>query len=134
MKDIVVVTGATGTQGGAAARELLAAGWRVRALVRDPRTARGRALADAGAEVVRGDMGDRASLDAALRGVHGVFSVQPTMGYPGTPPAFTVEDELRLGRNVVDAAADAGVDHIVYASVGAPAAGAGIPRGESKAV
>ncbi|MFI7056568.1 NmrA/HSCARG family protein [Streptosporangium canum] len=133
MKDIVVVTGATGTQGGAAARELLAAGWRVRALVRDPRTARGRALADAGAEVVRGDMGDRASLDAALRGVHGVFSVQPTMGYPGTPPAFTVEDELRLGRNVADAAADAGVDHFVYASVGAADAGHGIRRWESKA-
>lgn len=109
MSDIVLVTGATGTQGGATARALLAAGWRVRALVRDPDTAGARVLAEAGAELAPGDMGDRTTLDTAAAGVHGVFSVQPTVGYPGTPPGFTVADELRLGRNVADAAAAAGL-------------------------
>lgn len=133
MDNLVLVTGATGTQGGAAARALLTAGWDVRALVRDPATASARALAGLGAQLVLGDMDDRASLDAAIRGVHGVFSVQPTMGYPGTPAEFTVEDELRLGRNVADAAARTGVEHFVYSSVGAADAGHGIRRWESKA-
>ncbi|MDX3107427.1 NmrA/HSCARG family protein [Nonomuraea angiospora] len=133
MENIVAVTGATGTQGGAAARALLGAGWRVRALVRNPQSASARALAEVGAEVAHGDMDDRASLDAAFHGVYGVFSVQPTAGYPGTPPGFTVEDELRLGRNVADAAADAHIEHFVYASVGAADAGHGIRRWESKA-
>lgn len=133
MSDIVMVTGATGTQGGAAAHALLTAGWRVRALVRDPDAMNAQALARAGAQLVRGDMGDRAALDTAMAGVHGVFSVQPTAGYPGTPPAFTIDDELRLGRNVADAAADAGVAHFVYASVGAADADHGIRRWRSKA-
>ncbi|MER6146096.1 NmrA/HSCARG family protein [Streptomyces sparsogenes] len=133
MENTVVVTGATGTQGGAAARALLAAGWRVRALVRDPQAAAAQELAAAGAQLVRGDMGDRAHLEAAFRGAYGVFSVQPTMGYPGTPADFTVEDELRLGRNVADAAAEARVRHFVYASVGSADAGHGIRRWESKA-
>ncbi|MFX0580101.1 NmrA family NAD(P)-binding protein [Nocardia nepalensis] len=133
MADIVLVTGATGTQGGAATRALLATGWRVRALVRDPDTANALALAEAGAELVSGDMRDRAALDAAMAGAHGVFSVQPTAGYPGTPPGFTIDEELRLGRNVADAAAGAGVAHFVYASVGAADADHGIRRWQSKA-
>ncbi|MFI6599455.1 NmrA/HSCARG family protein [Nonomuraea sp. NPDC050536] len=128
----VLVTGATGAQGGATARGLLAAGQRVRALVRDPGSPAARALAAAGAELVRGDMGDRASLDAAVRGADGVFSVQPTVGYPGTPPGFTIDDELRYGRNVADAAIAAGVRSFVYASVGAADAPHGIARWQTK--
>ncbi|RJL35270.1 NmrA/HSCARG family protein [Bailinhaonella thermotolerans] len=128
----ILVTGATGTQGSATARGLLAAGHRVRALVRDPAGPAARALAAAGAEPVRGDMGDRASLDAATRGVDGVFSVQPTLGYPGVPPGFTLDDELRYGRNVADAAAAAGVRSFVYASVGAADAPHGITRWQTK--
>jgi uncharacterized protein YbjT (DUF2867 family) len=62
------VTRATGKQGGATASALLADGWQVRALVRDPNAAPARALADAGAELVTGDLADRASLDAATSG------------------------------------------------------------------
>lgn len=129
---IVLVTGATGLQGGATARHLLQAGWRVRALVRDVSAPAALTLAQAGAELVSGDMNDRASLDAAMRGVHGVFSVQPTAGYPGTPPGFTVEDEVRMGVNVTDAAKDAGVRHLVYTSVGGAERSPGIRRWESK--
>ncbi|WP_211245919.1 NmrA/HSCARG family protein [Actinomadura oligospora] len=128
----VLVTGATGLQGGATARHLLRAGWRVRALVRDASSTAARALAEAGAELATGDMDDRASLDAAMRGVHGVFSVQPTAGYPGTPPGFTVADEIRMGLKVADAAKDAEVAHLVYASVGGVDRSPGIRRWESK--
>ncbi|QIY76307.1 NmrA/HSCARG family protein [Streptomyces sp. RLB1-33] len=103
----VLVTGATGNQGGATARHLLAGGWRVRALVRDGRTPAAAALAAAGAELVRADLDDRASLDSAVHGAYGVYSVQSANG-----------NEIAQGRNVADAAAAAGVQHLVYSSVG----------------
>lgn len=105
--ETVLVTGATGNQGGATARHLLAAGWRVRALVRDDRAPAAVALAAAGADLVRGDLDDRASLDAAARGAYGVYSVQSAN-----------ENEITQGRNIADAAAHAGVRHLVYSSVG----------------
>src|SRR5438445_12025807 len=101
---LVVVTGATGQQGGAVARRLLARGWRVRALTRSGATPAARSLSEQGAELVVGDMADRAVLDSAMRDVHGVFSVQPTEGGHGTPPGYTVGDELRLGVIVAEAA------------------------------
>ncbi|MEU4549268.1 NmrA/HSCARG family protein [Nonomuraea dietziae] len=121
MEKTIVVVGATGLQGGVVARHLLAGDWRVRAVTRDPAGAPARALAEAGAEVVRAEMGDLASLVAAAEGAYGLFSVQPTVGSPGTPPGFTAEDEVRWGVNVAEAARTAGVRHLVYASV----AGAG---------
>ena len=57
--DPVLVTGATGTHGGAVAQALLASGHRVRALTRDPRGGRARQLAELGAELVAGDLVDR---------------------------------------------------------------------------
>ncbi|MGH4033097.1 NmrA/HSCARG family protein [Actinomycetota bacterium Odt1-20B] len=128
----VLVTGATGRQGGATAKHLLRAGWKVRALVRRPTAPAAQALARSGAELAAGDMDDPVALDAAMRGVHGVFSVQPTAGYAGTAPGFTVKDEVRLGTKVADAAARAGVGHFVYASVGGAERATGIRRWESK--
>ncbi|MFG1705017.1 NmrA/HSCARG family protein [Nonomuraea sp. M3C6] len=117
----VVVMGATGLQGRAVTARLLADGWRVRALTRDPGSAAARALAQTGAQLVRGDMDDVASLITAARGAHGMFSVQPTVGSPGTAPDFTADDEVRWGVNVARAAHAEGVPHLVYSSV----AGAG---------
>jgi uncharacterized protein YbjT (DUF2867 family) len=111
---IVVVAGATGNQGGATAARLLAEGWRVRALTRNPAGPFARRLAVAGAEVVMGDPDDRASLDAAVAGAHGVFSVQ--RGLLSVPPV-SYEDEVRRGTILAGAAAAAGVRHLVYASV-----------------
>ena len=125
---IIVVTGATGLQGGATARHLLAGeGWHVRALVRDPDKAAARDLAHAGAELVTGDMGDRASLDAAFAGAYGVFSVQPAYD----APHFDT-DEVRFGVNVADAAHAAGVQHLVYTSVGGVERGSGISHWNTK--
>ncbi|MFI9724131.1 NmrA family NAD(P)-binding protein [Streptomyces sp. NPDC052396] len=108
----VVVVGATGPQGRAVTRHLLGSGWEVRALTRDPEGAPAKELASAGAR-----MEDVASLLAAANGAYGMFSVQPTVGSPGTAPDFSAEDEVRWGINVAEAARAAGVEHFVFTSV-----------------
>lgn len=122
---VVAVTGATGRQGGAVARHLLTARWRVRAVTRRPQGPAARALAALGAEVVRADMMDKAELAHAFRGVHGVYSVQNFM--PGGTDA-----EIVQGKNVADAAKATGVQHIVYGSAGTGATDTGIPSWDSK--
>jgi uncharacterized protein YbjT (DUF2867 family) len=104
---VVLVTGATGNQGGATARHLLAAGWRVRALVRDDTTPAAAGLAAAGAELVRGDLDDQASIAAMAGGAYGVYSVQSANG-----------NEIAQGKAVAAAAKAEGVQHLVYSSVG----------------
>ncbi|MEV6373321.1 NmrA/HSCARG family protein [Micromonospora musae] len=121
------MTGATGQQGGATARRLIADGWHVRALVRNPVGAAAQELARLGAELVTGDMDDRGSLDAALQGAYGAFSVQPSL----IPPGFA-ENELQRGVNVAEAARDAAVQHLVYTSVGSAHRKTGIPHWEIK--
>jgi uncharacterized protein YbjT (DUF2867 family) len=124
---IIAVTGATGQQGGAVARVLLGNGWKVRALTRDVGKPAALELKTLGAEVVVGDMDNRTDLDAALKGAYGVFSVQnfwlPDVGFEG---------EIRQGKNVADAAKAAGVNHLVYSSVGAAHRGMGQKHFESK--
>lgn len=124
---IIAVTGATGQQGGVVARKLLADGWKVRALTRDLNKPEARELKKLGAEIVPGDMDDRTQLDAAFAGAYGVFSVQnfwlPGVGFDG---------EVRQGKNVADAAKAAGVEHLVYSSVGAAHRGMGQKHFESK--
>ncbi len=121
----VLVLGATGNQGGAVARTLLADGHPVRAFVRDPGGAPGRALADAGAELVVGDLGDRAALLRGAGGVHGLFYVLPF---------FATEQarETELGRQVADVARTAGVEHFVYSSAAGAHRNTGVPHIESK--
>lgn len=111
----ILVFGATGQQGGSVAAALRAAGWPVRALVRDPASAKSAALRAAGIDVVPGDFDDAASLRAAMQGVHGVFSVQPS-----SPTGIIGDDdEVRYGMAVADAAQESGVAHLVYSSGGA---------------
>src|SRR5262249_37066387 len=113
----VVVMGATGLQGRAVTRHLLSGGWQVRALTRDPDGAPARDLARAGAQIVRVPMEDTDSLIAAAQGAYGMFSVQPTVGSPGTAPGFSADDEVRWGVNVAEAARAAGIEHFVFTSV-----------------
>ncbi|MEO3765052.1 NmrA/HSCARG family protein [Streptomyces sp. B8F3] len=120
----ILVAGATGRQGGAAATRLLADGWPVRILVRDPASPAARKLAAAGAEPRRGDLDDPDSLEAAMAGAHGVFAV--------TPDDMDGEREIRRGRNLAEAAAASGVGHLVFASVGGAERDTGIPYWESK--
>lgn len=124
---IIAVTGSTGQQGGATARHLLAKGWRIRALTRDVNKPAAQALAAAGAEIVQADNEDRASLERAMQGAYGAFSVQnfwlPGIGFEG---------EVRQGRNIADAAEAAGIEHFVYSSVGAAHRGMGQAHFASK--
>ena len=122
---VILVSGATGQQGGTVARNLLGRGFVVRALTRDTEKAAAMTLADLGAEVVGGDLEDRASIELVLDGVYGVFSVQQFFeaGYEG---------EVRQGVLLADAAKDAGVEHLVYSSVGSAHRETGIPHFESK--
>lgn len=128
-KRTILVFGATGQQGGSVAAALLQAGWSVRALVRDPASNKSAALRDAGAEIVQGDFGDATSLRAAMEGVYGVFSVQPSS--PGG--TVTDDEEIRFGIAIADLAHEHGVAHLVYSSVASVEAGVGLGHFESKA-
>ena len=123
---MILVTGATGQQGGAVARQLLKQpGFAVRAMTRDSAKPAARSLAQAGAELFRGDLDDPDSVRRALEGAWGVFSVQNFMesGY---------DREIRQGKSLADAAKAAGVQHFVYSSVVSADRKTGLPHFESK--
>ena len=122
---VILVTGATGQQGGATARELLAAGHAVRAMTRKPDSDAARALRALGADVVPGDLDDASSLQAALAGAWGVFAVQNTW-------EAGVEQEEVQGLRMVEAAKAAGTRHFVYTSVQAADRSTGIPHFDNK--
>ena len=121
----VLVVGATGNQGGAVARLLLNRGHRVLALTRHPESPAAVSLGEAGAELVTGDLEDRDSLKKAAQGADAVFAM-------ATPYEAGVEAETRHGENILAAAQDAGVAHLVYSSVGNADTSTGIPHFESK--
>lgn len=122
---LILVTGATGQQGGAVLKHLRERGFPVRALTRDPSQEKARRLVGQGTELVRGDLDDPASLTRALDGVYGVYSVQ-------NPHDGGVEAELRQGRNLTDAARQSRVSHLVYSSVASADRKTGIPHFDSK--
>ena len=121
----ILVAGATGRQGGSVVRHLANRKLSVQALVRNPQSRRAQALSDQGIEVVKGDMDDLASLKKAMAGVHGVYSVQDywTAG---------AEVEVQEGKNMADAALDAGVEHLVFSSVGGAERNSGIDPWDTK--
>ncbi len=125
-RPVILVTGVTGTQGGAVARELLSRGYAVRGLSRNPASQAGSAMSERGVEMVRGNFDDAASLAAAMAGVYGVFAVTDFWehGYA---------TEVRHGQQLVDAAKKAGVNHFVYTSVAGADDSTGIPHFDSKA-
>ena len=108
--DTILVIGATGAQGGATARRLLAAGRTVRFLTRDPDSSAARALIALKAQGIRGDLDDGESLENAMDGVRSVFSV--------LLPDFNRSDsERRQGFALINAARNAGVRQFVHTSV-----------------
>ncbi|MEU3092308.1 NmrA/HSCARG family protein [Streptomyces massasporeus] len=121
----IAVTGATGAQGGATARALLAAGHRVRALTRRPGSPAADTLRGLGAVVRRADFDDRASLDDALAGADSLFAVT-------TPFETDTAVEARQGTTIIDAAAAARLGHVVLTSAAHADRGTGVPHYESK--
>lgn len=120
----ILVTGATGKQGGATARHLLERGFRVRALTRNAESDAAKQLKQKGAELAVGDFDDAASLERALDGVWGAFALQPLEGGP--------EAEVRNGERFGRIAKQKGITHLVYSSVGSAHRSTGIPHFESK--
>jgi uncharacterized protein YbjT (DUF2867 family) len=124
-EQIILVTGATGNQGGVVARHLLQRGkFKVRAMVRDRHKPAAQALQQAGAELVQADFNDCSSLDRALQGVYGVFSMQDFRE--------GAQVEIRHGQALADAAKAMGIEHFVYSSVGSAERNTGIPHFDSK--
>ncbi|NLE00615.1 MAG: NmrA/HSCARG family protein, partial [Fibrobacter sp.] len=122
---IILVTGATGHQGGAVARHLLESGFKVRALTRHPDKPAAVELKNSGAEIFEGDFDDFSSIENAVKDVYGVFSVQQ-------PLEYGVNIEVKQGKAVVDAAKKAGVKHFVYCSYGGAEVQPGVPFIDSK--
>jgi uncharacterized protein YbjT (DUF2867 family) len=122
---IIAVVGATGLQGRAVTRRLLTEHWPVRALTRNPDGKQARALAQLGAEVAKADTSDSVSLERALDGVHGVFSVQNhhLSGYEG---------EVRQGKQVAEVAKRVSVAQFVYSGAGPGVQGSGVGSWETK--
>jgi len=122
---IILVTGATGTQGGAVARELVKRGYRVRGLTRNPDSERAATLRKLGLDMIRGDFDDPDSLAAAMEGVYGVFAVTDFWehGY---------SKEIEHGKTLVDVAKATGVLHFVFTSVSGAQNYTGVPHFDSK--
>ncbi|WP_433560708.1 NmrA/HSCARG family protein [Nocardia sp. CA-151230] len=121
----IAVTGATGAQGGATARALLTKGHHVRALTRFPDSPAALALRELGAQIRFADFDDRESLNAALAGVDSLFAVT-------TPFDTDTTVETRHGKALIDAAAAAGIDHVVFTSAAHADRDTGIPHYDSK--
>jgi uncharacterized protein YbjT (DUF2867 family) len=125
-QDVILVTGATGRQGGATLRHLVKHGrFSLRALTRQPDGEAAKALKGLGIEVVKGDLDDAASLEKAVRGAWGVYAVQNTW-------EAGVEKEEEQGKRLAKIARDQGVQRFVYASVGSAHKATGIPHFENK--
>ena len=104
MKNILVF-GATGPQGRPVAEKLAAAGFKVRALVRDAGKAKD--LAASGVEIVVGDMTDAASVSAAMHGQEGVFLLVPFL-----------TGRVEHATTIIDAAMQHGARKIVWNATG----------------
>lgn len=122
----ILITGATGQQGGATARALAGKGFTLRAMTRNPDSDAAKALVSAtGADLVKGELDDAASLKAALAGAWGAYAVQNTW-------TAGVEGEEAQGKRLATAAREAGVEHYVYASVASADRKTGIPHFDNK--
>ena len=121
----VLITGATGKQGGATLRALAGKGFRLRAMTRKPDSDAAKALASTGVEIVQGDLNDPASLKNALKGAWGVFAVQNTW-------EAGVQGEEEQGKRIAALARETGVQHYVYTSVGSAHRKTGIPHFDNK--
>ena len=113
-KKIIAVVGATGVQGGGLCRAILAdpnGGFSVRAITRDPNKDKAKALAAKGAEVVKADLDDAASLTKAFTGVHGAYCVTNFWEH------FSAEKEKTQAKNMAGAAKTAGLKHVIWSTL-----------------
>ncbi|MEO8210504.1 MAG: NmrA/HSCARG family protein, partial [bacterium] len=109
-KPIILVTGATGAQGGSVAHFLAKSGkYKVRALTRDAHSKKAAALGPEGVEVVEGNLDDKESLVKAMKGCYGVFGVTNFWEH--------FDKEAQQGRNLIDAVRESNIEHFVLSSL-----------------
>jgi uncharacterized protein YbjT (DUF2867 family) len=121
----ILVTGATGQQGGSLARLLLQKKHKVYALTRNTQSPAAQDLRNKGANVVKGDLDDSDSLERAVKDVESIFLM-------GTPFEDGTEGETRRGKLMADISKENKVEHLVYSSVANADKNTGIPHFESK--
>lgn len=120
----IFVTGGTGNQGGALARNLLQNGFKVKILTRHTESIKAGDLRRLGAEIIRGDLDEMNSFKNHLKDVNGIFS-NPTY-------ENGVNKEVKQGKVLADLAKAYSVPHLMYSSVGGADLKTGIPHFESK--
>src|SRR5215467_9660542 len=114
MAKVIAVVGSTGTQGGGLAAAILgdkAGGFSCRAITRKVDGDKAKALASAGAEVVKADLDDVESLKAAFAGAYGVYAVTNFWEH------FSGEKEKAQAKNIAEAAKAAGVKHVIWSTL-----------------
>lgn len=121
----ILVTGATGTQGGAVTRALLDRGHNVKAMTRNPDAESAKELERLGATPVEGDFNKPDTIQQAAQGVDAAYAMS-------TPYEEGPDTETEQGKQLVKALDEAGVPHIVYASVASADQETGIPFFDSK--
>lgn len=112
----ILVTGATGFTGGALARELRRRGHAVRALVRDPASSSGKSLAQAGIELVPGDIRDAKAVAAAAEGCELIYHIAAVFRTAGHPDSYYEDVNVGGTLNVLDAARRHGAGRVVHCS------------------
>ncbi len=118
MSKLITVFGATGQQGGAVARALLAKGYTVRAVTRNPDSPKAKELQAKGAELVQvKNMDDVASLEAAIKGAYGVFLVTNFWGMFAENPETAYDREIAQGKAAGDLCKKLGVKPLVYSGL-----------------
>jgi uncharacterized protein YbjT (DUF2867 family) len=124
-KNLILITGATGQQGGAVAKEVLSKGYNVRAMTRKPDSEKAKELAKLGAEVVYGDLDNSESIEKALEGCWGTFAIQNTW-------EAGVEKEEEQGKRFAEIAKKKDIQFYFYTSVASAQRKTGIPHFENK--
>lgn len=123
-QQLIFVTGGTGKQGGAVARNLAKQGFKVRVLTRKPESEKCRELKKLGIECVKGNLDEVDTYREYVRKAYGVFSVQTF--------EKGVKREITQGKTLANLAYQFGVKHFVYSSVAGANLNSGIPHFESK--
>lgn len=115
-KKLLTVFGATGNQGGSVIRAVLAhpklsSTYKIRAITRDPSKPNAQTLTAHGAECVKADLNDPASLISAIKGSYAVFAVTNYW------ESMSMPTEVQQGKNIADASLKGGVRHLIWSSL-----------------
>jgi len=125
MSRIILVSGATGQQGGSVVQALLKDGHQVVGITRNIESPKAIALKEQGVEMVSVDFTDKDSLVKIMKKVDTVFSMT-------TPFERGLEVEVNQGITMANAAKEAGVGHFIFSSVSDADRKTGIPHFDSK--